>query len=50
MPVSSQLVSHKNFGRIYSPGLLYTGCDLFFCSIMTGTVAVPHRSSEPPLV
>ena len=49
MPDSSQLVSHKNFGPVYSPGPLYTGCDLFFF-ITTGTTAVPHRLSEPPLV
>jgi hypothetical protein len=41
---------HKNFGRIYLPVSIYAGCDLFYYFIMTGTIAVPHRLSEPPLV
>ena len=50
MPDSSQLVYHKNFGRIYLLEPLYAGCDLLFYPVTTGTVAVPYRPSEPPLV
>lgn len=41
---------HKNYRRLYSPEPIYAGCDLFYYFVMTGTVVVPDRLSEPPLV
>lgn len=40
----------QNFKRIYLPESIYAGCDLFYYYFMPGTVVVPHRLSEPPLV
>lgn len=46
VPDSSQLVYHKNLGRIYLPRPLYTGCDLFFY-VTTGTIGASPVKRAP---
>lgn len=40
----------QSFRRVYLPGSIYAGCDLFYYFVMAGAVVVPHRLNEPPLV